>query len=873
VTGAEHKSLCDRLTAIFPERARLAEFVSWELNQNLEMIAAVGDDLLATAFKLINWAERTGALSLLQTALENLESQGGSPPRVTSSLSRQIWIAALPSLRGTTFGRDQQLRTLHDHLGAPRTHIVAIVGLGGCGKSQIVGSWLASLSPDYDHAERIFGWSFYAQGTGQHAAVSSDDFFARAFEFFGVQCSDADALSRAHALAQSIRARRTILILDGLEPFQDGSRGQVRDQALKYLLKDLATAMNGLCVITTRPPFTELDGMRGATFERIELRGLTPEAGAALLRERKVRGGAPELQAAAAAFHGHPLSLAVLGNYIREACGGVLARSQIDLFALDAQDKQPLDRLLTSYDQLFDGDRKGVLRTIALFDRPVALEDLHVVRALCDMREDRRWNRAINALEEGELLRRDEATETLDLHPLIRGHFAHKFEVEHVDEFRAAHRQLFDDLCARAPDRPTNLAGMNPLYRAVAHGCHARRWEDAFIVLRDRIRQGDAHVSLKKFGAVSADLAAFACFFTPEWEPIPDLALQHRYWLQNSAGVLHRAEGSLLEARNLLTAAVESALAMGCPDRAAESARNLASTESAMGCLTDALTTIQRAIDLADESGEPRARIVSRDFYAHLLNRRGRLSESQAMFIEVQRLQRNLDPSGVVQHYPEASYSALLVELGEPQEALRRARLALAMTHDGNSERNSLLNIGLSERSLARALMALGDNAEASRHFDASLEHLRQAARRDHIAPGLLDRAKFLLHTDHKQAGRDIEEAIAIAVPRGFRLVEADAYLTRARLEIAVGQLEEAEASLERARRLLLETGFELRVPMMLIAEALLHAARGHHSAAEQALDMANLRANAMGMLGLRSELERARAQLASLSIESGSPQ
>jgi tetratricopeptide (TPR) repeat protein len=295
------------------------------------------------------------------------------------------------------------------------------------------------------------------------------------------------------------------------------------------------------------------------------------------------------------------------------------------------------------------------------------------------MREDRRWNRAINALEEGELLRRDEATETLDLHPLIRGHFAHKFEVEHVDEFRAAHRQLFDDLCARAPDRPTNLAGMNPLYRAVAHGCHARRWEDAFIVLRDRIRQGDAHVSLKKFGAVSADLAAFACFFTPEWEPIPDLALQHRYWLQNSAGVLHRAEGSLLEARNLLTAAVESALAMGCPDRAAESARNLASTESAMGCLTDALTTIQRAIDLADESGEPRARIVSRDFYAHLLNRRGRLSESQAMFIEVQRLQRNLDPSGVVQHYPEASYSALLVELGEPQEALRRARLALAM--------------------------------------------------------------------------------------------------------------------------------------------------------------------------------------------------
>ena len=862
MTGSEHKTLYFRLLEMFPKRASLEAFVRHELNENLESISSANDPITDSIFKLVDWAERTGRLPDIHTATAHTASVSraeSSTPQIA-----KIWTTTLPTPRGRTFGRDGEKQALTDYLAAPRTNVVAIVGLGGCGKSQLVQSWLDTLSPAYAGAERIFGWSFYAQGTGPQAAVSSEEFFARAFDFFNAPIGIDDPPGRANALAQAIRRHRTILVLDGLEPFQDPSSGEIRDRALKYLVKDLTTAMNGLCVITTRPPFEALDGHRGETFERIDLPPLDQEAGAALLRYRDLRGSDVTVHATVQRWRGHPLCLAVLGNYVHDVWYGDLERAETDISALVGEDDHRLARLLTSYDRHFDGARRSVLRALALYDRPAPLPELDLLRSRCahlGADGDHGWNRAVSALVKADILSSDRIH--LDIHPLIRGHFARVFEEEDAEAFHAAHGLLFDHLCAAAPARPTTFAEMSPLFRAVVHGCQARRWGEALGVLQTRIRQGDQHFSLKKLGAVSADLAAFACFFTAQWEPVPELSPTQRHWLQNSAGVLHRAAGSLVDAEKLLAAAVRSGLAMRRPDLAAGSARNLASTLSAMGRLAEALEITKEAISFADESGELRSRIVSRHFYAHLLNRRGLLSESRAMFAEVIHLQHDLDPAGDLRHYPGASYVALLVELGETQEALHRARQDLEMTHDDDSERGSLLDVALTKRSLARALAAVDSNDEASRLFDESIEHLRQAARQDHLAPGLLDRARFLLTLDSERAALDIHDALAIAVPRGFRLVEADAYLTRARLEISLDTIEVAEASLDHARNLLIETGFDLRVPMLRITEALLHAARGRIKDAEDTLWDARRRIDAMGMLSLHRELGRARTYVA----------
>jgi hypothetical protein len=73
----------------------------------------------------------------------------------------------------------------------------------------------------YRSAQLVFGWSFYRQGTGGGTA-SADEFLDAALTWFG----DPDprlgtAWEKGERLAKLVTHRRTLLILDGLEPLQN----------------------------------------------------------------------------------------------------------------------------------------------------------------------------------------------------------------------------------------------------------------------------------------------------------------------------------------------------------------------------------------------------------------------------------------------------------------------------------------------------------------------------------------------------------------------------------------------------------------------------------------------------------------------------
>jgi hypothetical protein len=107
----------------------------------------------------------------------------------------------------------------------------------------------------------VFGWSFYRQGTSGGAS-SGDEFLDAALAWFG----DPDprvgtAWEKGERLATLIARRRTLLILDGLEPLQSppGPReGRLREPSLQALLRELAAFNVGLCVITTRVAVADL---------------------------------------------------------------------------------------------------------------------------------------------------------------------------------------------------------------------------------------------------------------------------------------------------------------------------------------------------------------------------------------------------------------------------------------------------------------------------------------------------------------------------------------------------------------------------------------------------------------------------------------
>src|SRR5207253_6231245 len=119
------------------------------------------------------------------------------------------------------------------------------------------------------------------------------------------------------------------------------------------------------------------------------------------------------------------------------------------------------------------------------------------------------WQFSLDALDRAKLLalNRDPSGVllSLDTHPHIREYFAKQRREKNPDAWRAAHRRLYDHLCANTEegDQPT-LEDLQPLYQAVAHGCQAGLQQEAFhkayIARIVRETGADGFYSAKKLG-------------------------------------------------------------------------------------------------------------------------------------------------------------------------------------------------------------------------------------------------------------------------------------------------------------------------------------------------------------------------------------
>lgn len=133
-------------------------------------------------------------------------------------------------------------------------------------------------------------------------------------------------------LAELVRQHITLLILDGLEPLQyppGEMHGHLRDHGVQALLKQLARANTGLCVVSTRVAVKDIETTRGKSTRQIDLENLSPPAGAQLLRHFGVKGTDKELRAAAADFKGHALALSLLGSYLAAVHGGEIRKRDL----------------------------------------------------------------------------------------------------------------------------------------------------------------------------------------------------------------------------------------------------------------------------------------------------------------------------------------------------------------------------------------------------------------------------------------------------------------------------------------------------------------------------------------------------------------
>ena len=389
----------------------------------------------------------------------------------------------------------------------------------------------------------------------------------------------------------------------------------------------------------------------------MDLKQLSKEAGVHLLKVLGVKGSQREFEELVEEVRGHVLTLNLLGTFLRDAYGGDIRRR--DLVKIEEADAEEQGghafHVMNAYVEWLEhggkneeGNKKGrralaILRLVGLFDRPATADCLgalwngeaipNLTEPLAGLNEAQR-NVALTRLEAAKLLtvNRDAAGTlvSLDAHPLLREYFTRQLCAEHPDGWRAAHRRLYEHLCANAPDKPhPTLEDLQPLYQAVAHGCQAGLQREAFDeVYHDRILRGtgtDGFYNTKKLGAFGSDLGAVACFFEPPWRRLsPSLKKDRQVWLLNEAAVALRALGRLTEALEPMRAVTEMTAHLGDFKNAAVDASNLSELELTLGEVAGAVGHAEQSVTYADRSGDSFQRITKRCTHADALHQAGR---------------------------------------------------------------------------------------------------------------------------------------------------------------------------------------------------------------------------------------------------------
>lgn len=370
------------------------------------------------------------------------------PKAVGNSKHRSSRFVHLPREPAFFAGRQEELRQLASAIRRPTPCVVAVLGIGGQGKTSLVWQWLKQ------HGTESFAGVLWC--TAYRNGFTFDMFLDEALGYLlGDQFDKRnypDVELRSRRLVECMQSANLLFVIDGLERWLKGwacedalreseSTGD-RTEAHKGLddfLAQVAALGNGThVVLTSRALPACLEGAAYALIpvdpdgKGVLLDGLDDDAAVALLKGIGVMGGADELLSVTHRYSNHPLALSVLGALITEGYGGRIDRLA-DVSALDH--KQRLFELLEETRIHLPGQDLPIrfLQIAAQFIENPSLVPLSAI-----MLEDAK-TRGRGGLSNGDMTRQlrevtimlakwnligwDAAREVIQLHPLVKEYF------------------------------------------------------------------------------------------------------------------------------------------------------------------------------------------------------------------------------------------------------------------------------------------------------------------------------------------------------------------------------------------------------------------------------------------------------------------
>jgi len=333
------------------------------------------------------------------------------------------------------YGREEELKILEQWTIQDRCRLIALLGMGGIGKTALSVKLAKQLAPQF---EWVIWRSLRNAPPIQHLL---DDLLLTLSQQQRLEVpSTVDG--SITALLQDLQARRVLVVLDNVESILEAgqTQGAYRSGYEEYghLIRSLSESAHQSCVVLTsreKPiglsaregphlPIRsyQLKGVEALTAQQIVRdQGISPEAGGALLER----------------YNGNPLAIKIAIATIRDLFGGdvaaFLAEDTVvfgdiaDLLAQQVNRLSPLEWQLMQW--------------LAICREPVSLADLQ--KKLVPTISTRELLTALTGLQRRSLIERETSAHTFTQQPVVMEYVTERMIARYVEAFE-------NDLCATA---------------------------------------------------------------------------------------------------------------------------------------------------------------------------------------------------------------------------------------------------------------------------------------------------------------------------------------------------------------------------------------------------------------------------------------